>query len=117
MGRRAVLYYDGNCDMCSAAARWASRLDLWRRLELRGGLDDEARSRGIDDEDLDRAMHLVCPNGETVSGFHALRRVMLRLPLTWLLVPLAWAPGAAFVGERVYRWVARRRKALCGRHP
>ena len=117
MGRRAVLYYDGDCNMCSAAARWAARLDVSGRLELRGGLDDEARSRGITDEDLDRAMHLVCPDGETVSGFHALRRVMLRLPLTWLLVPLAWAPGAAFVGERVYRRVARRRKASCGRGP
>ncbi len=45
MGRRAVLYYDEDCNMCSTAARCAARLDVWRRLELRGGLDDEGRSQ------------------------------------------------------------------------
>lgn len=114
MGRRALLYYDGDCKLCATVARWIGGLDWWRRLELRGSLDEEARSRGITDVDLDGAMYLICPNGETFAGFRALRRVMLRLPVTWPAVPLAWAPGAAFAGGRLYRWVAQHRKASCG---
>ena len=114
MARRALLYYDGDCNLCNASARCVARLDVWRRLELRGGLDDEARSRGITNVDLGEAMYLVFPNGGTLSAFRALRRVLLQLPVAWLLVPLVWAPGAAFVGSRLYRWLARRRKTLCG---
>ena len=117
MGRRALLYYDGDCKLCTTAARWVAALDVWRQLELRGSLDEEARSRGINGVDLNGAMHLVCPNGETFSGFHALRQVLLRLPVTWPAVPVAWAPGAAFIGSRLYRWVAQRRKASCGYEP
>jgi len=114
MGRRAVLYYDGECGMCAMAARWAGRLDWLRRLESRGSMDEEARPLGMTSVDLDGAMQLVSPNGETFSGFHALRQVMLRLPLMWPVAPLAWAPGAALAGSWVYRWVAQHRNAWCG---
>ena len=114
MDGRAVLYYDGECGMCAVAARWAGRLDWLRRLESRGSMDEEARPLGMTSVDLDGAMQLVSPNGETFSGFHALRQVMLRLPLMWPVAPLAWAPGAALAGSWVYRWVAQHRNAWCG---
>jgi len=31
-------------------------------------------------------------------------------PLTWLLLPLFYVPGATYVGTRVYTWIARNRR-------
>ncbi len=112
MVQRALLYYDSGCGICTHAARWAARLDIFGRVELRPSLDEMARAAGISQADLDRAIYLIRPSGETLSGFYAFRNLLGWLPLMWPLLPLAWFPGAAFLGVRGYRWLADRRHSF-----
>jgi predicted DCC family thiol-disulfide oxidoreductase YuxK len=110
----SLLYYDGQCSLCVTLAHWLGRLDLLRTLELRSTLDTPARQAGLDQIHLDRAAWLVTPAGVTYQGFYAFRRLALRLPPLWPIVPLLWLPGVSFWGARLYRWVADHRATISG---
>ncbi len=44
--------------------------------------------------DLDDSMYVVSARGRVYRGFFAFRRLARSSPLTWLLLPLFYAPGA-----------------------
>jgi predicted DCC family thiol-disulfide oxidoreductase YuxK len=88
-------------------------LDGWRRLSF---VDLERESRpakelvpGASIEAMREQMTVVTPDGRALRGFFAFRELSLRLPIFSLLVPVMVAPGAEWIGTRVYAWVARRR--------
>jgi predicted DCC family thiol-disulfide oxidoreductase YuxK len=87
-------------------------LDWLRRVEF---LDVhqwhvvEARYPTLDFETAMGQIHVVTSDGRMLGGFAGMRRLLRDLPLTvplWLLLHL---PGMDYVGNRVYRFVARHR--------
>lgn len=69
---------------------------------------DVAKYR-VSREAAEEAMQLVAPGGRVYEGAEAAREILRLLPRGR---PLWWifkVPGAPFVSERVYRWVAKRR--------
>ena len=112
--QRTLVYYDGHCRLCIRIMRWLKWLDRTGSLEFRDNVDDTATQVGLTSADLARSAYLVAPGGRVFEGFYAFRRLVLRLPLLWPLAPLAWMPGAAFLGTRLYRWVADRRATTFG---
>ena len=109
-----IFYYDAECRFCVSLARMLRRLDRGRALELRAGLDDDARQAGLAEADLQRSAYLVSPGGGVLEGFFAFRRLSLLVPLLWPLAPLLWMPGSGLLGPRVYRWVADNRRGIFG---
>ena len=60
-------------------------------------------------------MHLIAPDGEVRRGAEAARRITRLVGRPRLLAWLFALPGAMFVAERLYRWVAKRRHRFgCG---
>jgi len=59
------------------------------------------------------AVALATPEGRLYWGAEAVVRV-LAIQWVWRWLPAAyrWTPGARWVGERVYRFVAKRRKRV-----
>jgi predicted DCC family thiol-disulfide oxidoreductase YuxK len=58
-------------------------------------------------------MHVVTPYGQhAYAGFRAFRWIAWRLPLTMLVAPLLYVPGVPWLGNKVYRWVAKHRFQL-----
>ena len=110
--RLALVYYDAQCGLCLATARWLGRLDLFGSLELRASLDAPARQAGLDQADLDRSAWLLTPAGTAYEGFYAFRRLALHLPTLWPVAPLLWLPGVSFGSVRLYRWVADHRATI-----
>ena len=112
MTERSVLYYDGKCGFCLESVRRLRALDRSKQLELRDfhtvanltSLHPE-----LTPERCQTEMVLLEPGGRLSGGFGAFRRLSLRLPLLWPLVPFLWFPGIGWVGTRVYQWVAARR--------
>ena len=109
-----IFYYDAQCRFCVALARMLARLDRGRSLELRAGLDDDARRVGLTEADLQRSAYLVAADGRTLEGFFAFRRLSLLAPLLWPVAPLLWLPGSGLLGPRMYRWVADNRRGIFG---
>ena len=107
--RTVSALYDGHCAFCRASR------DMLRALDWRGRIafiDMHSRDTPPDPALLGAVQTHV--DGETLSGFRAVRRLLRELPLTmplWLLLHL---PGADWLGERVYRFVARNRYRIGG---
>jgi predicted DCC family thiol-disulfide oxidoreductase YuxK len=103
-----ILIYDASCEFCR---RWVARLKRWDRrdrirllpLQDPGAPALARRPR----EELERAAHLVRPDGAVFAGAAAGREVFAYLPGGWLPRALLAAPGVMPLAQRVYAFVAR----------
>ena len=106
-----VVLYDGSCGVCRD---WSRRLAGWddagriRQMpyQERGGV---AGLPVLADAELDRALHVVLPDGQVARGARAVIALLPWLPGGRPLGWLARLPGVAVVADRVYGAVARRR--------
>ena len=116
---RHVLLYDGACSVCQASIDWLRRWDTAGAIECVPYQDPGARRRfpQFSDEDLDREIHLVAPDGQVTRGARAVEealRVARHAPrLAWLFA----LPGGRAVARMGYRIFARNRHRFgCGEH-
>ncbi|MSQ11320.1 MAG: DUF393 domain-containing protein [Dehalococcoidia bacterium] len=111
--RDDITLYDGACPVCRGAVR------VLRAAHARNvsylPYQEAPRSLGLDPAPLERELHLVCRDGTVLRGFTAVRAVCWKTPLLWPLAVLLSLPGASWLGPRVYRLVAARRRRLLGR--
>ena len=64
----------------------------------------------LDPHRLIEEMHVLTPDRRRAfAGYSAFRWIAWRLPLTWLVAPFLYLPGVPWLGNRVYRWVAKNR--------
>ena len=111
------IIYDAECAFCR---RWASRFKKWGggpdRIELLPLQDERAAAMtGKSVAELERAMHLVQPDSTVFEGASAVREILRYPAWGWLPRALFRLPGAMVLADRVYAWVAlRRRRTGCG---
>jgi predicted DCC family thiol-disulfide oxidoreductase YuxK len=107
-----VALYDGMCVICNQTRRVVTALDWRQRVEW---LDvhrwDEVAHRfpQVDYQTAMGQIHVVTPDERMYVGFFGTRQLLRELPLTypvWLLLHL---PGMTWLGQRVYRFIARHR--------
>ncbi len=99
LGPRISVLYDGSCTLCVRTATALDSLDWFGRLRLVDAAADGSRPE-----------HFEADDGRTrVRGFRAYRRFARTLPALWPGLALSYIPGVAWVGERVYNYVAERR--------
>ncbi len=106
---RWVLIFDGACEFCRRQVSFVERHDLKRRIEAVPFQAADIERFGVSREAAEEAMHLVAPSGDVWRGAAAARETLRQLPR---LRPAAWLfrlPGAMFIAERIYGWIARRR--------
>ena len=104
-----LLIFDGECAFCRI---W---IEYWKRLtgdrvayvpfqQAAGQFPDIPRER------FARSIHLALPDGEMLSGAHAVFRALSFAPgRPWLLDMYRHAPGFAVTSEWVYGFIAARR--------
>jgi hypothetical protein len=96
--------------MCRRQMRRLSRLDWFNHFEQMEY--DEAVhyfpevARGT----LGDGMRVRFPNSTATVGIDAVRSIGMRLPVTAPLAWLLYVPGFRHIGDRVYRFVAARRR-------
>jgi predicted DCC family thiol-disulfide oxidoreductase YuxK len=109
------IIYDGACGFCRRSLQLFTRVDLWHRMRPHDGSRRENIDRRfpqLSAADLDDAMFAVTSEGRVYRGFFAVRRLLWESPVTWLLLPVLYLPGASLFGRRIYAWVARNRREL-----
>jgi len=113
---KGVVLYDGACPLCQRSVRALKRLDWLHRLHFQDCRDTANLPKSdapLDPHKMLEEMHLVTPNRKRVyAGFAAFRWMAWRMPVTWGVAPLLYLPGAAWLGRRFYRWVAKNRYDL-----
>lgn len=117
---KAVVLFDGECRYCQKSVRILRGLDWLGRLAFQSGRETDRlppSAEPLDPQRLIEEMHIVTPDRRRVHvGFGAFRWMAWRLPLTLPIAPLLYLPGVPWLGNRVYRWVAKNRFDLVPCH-
>jgi lipase maturation factor 1 len=113
---RPVLLYDGTCGFCR---QWVHRLQRWDRRNRIAYVAYQTRDAvaglpPISDAALERAAHVVTPDGRVAAGARAVPLLLEVLPGGALLQLLYRIPGVAWMADRVYAWIATHRHQLGG---
>lgn len=105
-------YFDGQCGMCRRTVRALGALDWFGRLQIKDMTAVPAAELPVSMEIAMTGMPMRTRDGQVLVGFAAVRRALSQTiagPLGWVL----YVPGIAWVGERVYRIIARNRRRAC----
>lgn len=117
---KGVVLFDGDCAFCQKSVGILRKLDWFGTLHYQSARDEEALPPSavpLDAEAMLEEMHVVTPDRQRAyAGFRAFRWMAWRLPLTLLIAPLLYLPGVPWLGNTVYRWVARNRFKLVPCH-
>ena len=113
---QAILLFDGQCAFCRKSVGILTRLDWLGRVHCQDARDlpnlpvcDEPL---VPQKLLDE-MHVVTADRQhAYAGYRAIRWLAWRLPLLWPLAPFFYLPGTLWLGNKLYRWVARNRFEL-----
>ena len=109
---RPLMVYDGDCGFCR---KWIAR---WGRI-TGGGVDYEPYQRAaasfpsIPLARFQKSVQLIHPDGRVQEGAEAVLESLARAKFWgWLLWVYRKIPGAAFLSEKSYQWVADHRSFL-----
>jgi len=111
-----IVVYDGKCGFCRTSLAWVRALDLFRALreqDLHELERPEDLHPSLSKEACLTRLHYL-EHGKSYAGFYAFRRMALRLPTLYVLVPFLFLPGMGFLGPRLYDWISRHRERISG---
>jgi predicted DCC family thiol-disulfide oxidoreductase YuxK len=118
--------YDGACPRCRASMAMVTAADPDRVIEPIDltAVDVATLHPGLTKKACMDSMHVILRYGRITAGFDGFRSVGAWLPILWAFTLFAWLPGVAWVGRRVYNYLASTRPRdipcndeVCGIHP
>lgn len=116
-GTRAVVYYDGECGLCSRAMKFIAEEDTYDQIRLRalqGGAGQEAMAAaGLDPQRLDTM--LVEKSGGFLTESRAVTGIAETLGGIWTIGQIANLLPRE-ICDRAYQFVSKRRHAIFGRN-
>ena len=108
-----ILLYDGKCQFCRASVAQLRVMDLFNTLKITDyntmAEQNQPLPADFSSEQAASQLHLIEPDGTVWGGYFVFRRLSLRLPMLYALIPIFYFPGSGVVGPLVYRWVAKNR--------
>jgi len=105
------MIYDGRCGFCKRSMAGFLAFDGLNQIQIRDFRADP--SPVVSDERMEKALHLVLPDGRALPGFEAYRYVVLRVPGLWWQIPFFYVPVfSRLLGHPIYNWVAANRSRL-----
>jgi predicted DCC family thiol-disulfide oxidoreductase YuxK len=111
--REYVLLFDRDCGICNAFGRWVHAVDLRRRIRLRTIQSSRDLVKGIPDDRVLDAFHVVSPNGRVTTGGDAVPTLIEALPMgAGLGSLLSDSPTLMSRVHAAYRFLTRFRERL-----
>jgi predicted DCC family thiol-disulfide oxidoreductase YuxK len=105
------MIYDGRCGFCYRSMAWFLAFDGLGQIRVRDFRSNP--SPRVSDAAMEKALHLVLPDGRALPGFEAYRYVVLRVPGLWWQIPFFYFPVLSrLIGHPLYNWVAANRSWL-----
>ena len=112
----SYVLYDGLCLLCGKARKVISVLDWFTVIKTVDAYDKESLAQiPVEISDINTLLseiHLLDKNGITYTGFYAVRKIGLKLPLTAPFALLLYLPGINLLGEKVYAYIAKNRRRI-----
>ncbi len=88
-----LIIYDGNCKLCQRTVRVVNNFSKNFTFDP-GNNTDEV---------------IYVENYRVYRGFYAIRRIILKIPVFWFLLPILYFPFFDRIGVRVYRFISKNR--------
>ena len=105
------MIYDGRRGLCVRSMAWLLAFDGLAQIRARDFRTNP--SPIVSDAAMEKALHLVLPDGRALRGFEAYRYVVLRVPGLWWQVPLFYIPILSrLIGRPIYNRIAANRGRL-----
>ena len=114
-GGQSQIVYDGQCHFCRWSIEKLLIMDLFgclKKVNYHRYEDVQQLHPSLDKEKCHSQLHLIEPTGRIHGGFFIFRRLCLKLPMLYPLIPSFYFPGSGIVGQWVYRWIAKNRYLL-----
>ncbi len=112
----SYILYDGLCLSCGRARKIISLLDWFSVIKTIDAYDEKALAQiPAEISDLNSLLseiHLLDKNGMTYTGFYAVRKIGLKLPLIAPFALLLYLPGIPILGKKIYAYIAKNRRRL-----
>ncbi len=107
---KLIIFFDGGCPFCITSARFISRMDWFRQIDLvdlhQWEILDEYE---IDPEKAQQRIQVRTKSGRVLEGLHGITYASKFLPLIWPFIPLMKISLWIGLGEKVYDWIAKHR--------
>src|SRR5256886_11512758 len=112
-GPSYVLLYDRDCGICSALSRWIRAVDIRRRIRFESIQAGRGLLKGIPEDRMLDAWHMVAPNGQVTTGGDAVPTLVGAFPIgAGLGRLLAGSSGLMRQVHRLYEFLTRVRDRL-----
>src|SRR5579863_5699100 len=109
MSERPLLIFDGKCGFCRIWIQYWEQL-IGTSVDYAPSQEVGAAYPQIPPENYCQSVQLVMPEGDVISGAHAVFTTLKYAPgMTWLLWVYDHVPGFAKVTEQAYRLIAANR--------
>lgn len=112
-----TVIYDGHCGMCSSGATLLKKID-WLNNFTYIPYQDLAlyiRYPKLNPAACEQALHVIMPDGEIIAGANAIRAVLWRTPLTFLVAWVLMLPPLPWVFRKLYPVIAKNRYLISDR--
>lgn len=109
---QAEIIYDGQCQFCLASIEKLSIMDLFgylKKVNYHDISDVKILHPNLTEELCRSQLHLIASTGELYGGFFIFRRLCLKIPMLYVLIPVFYFPGSGIIGPWMYRWIAKNR--------
>lgn len=107
-GPKKMLYFDGGCRVCSAAATHYVSRESYEHVDItKGRLPD-----GVSKEEAMNDVHLIDENGRVYKGADAVLEIMDEHRFWRVLARIGRLPGVHPLSRLLYRFVATHRYLL-----
>jgi len=106
-----TLVYDRDCELCRWTQGWISAWDRKGRIRYLPFQDPLFAAWFPDEERAvpPKAIFFIDRDRRLWVGFEAFRRMLPVLPYGRLLAVFFYLPGASWISNRIYEWIARNR--------
>jgi predicted DCC family thiol-disulfide oxidoreductase YuxK len=106
------VWMDGECGVCRASQAWCELRDTDGRMQFRDFRTADAEQLPVSRDEHESSMWVRGADGRMLRGFEAWRLIMASLPGWRWLAMLTGLPPLRWLGEPLYRLVARNRHRL-----
>lgn len=112
-----IVFYDGECPLCSGAKIAVQKLDWFRRIRW---VPVQVAERSykfsfLKNRDIYDKIQMLSSNGRLYEGFYTVRKIFTVLPLTFPFSWLFYLPYIDRVLGPLYMWISKNRYDWFGR--
>ncbi len=111
MANKPIVIYDDRCLFCINYKNKIDKLDKNKQLKWVGIEKFNNKKYDLKKEDLFKEMYLIY-NDKVYKGYYAWKQISKRIPILYLLYVISLIPGADFIGNKIYKIVAKHRYGL-----